>query len=102
VLAKEEAAVQKQAYLGDILNHPQIPLVSSRQVQGYFRYWSNKHLDINEPKKKKKKIVENEEHHNEDGTMVHTQLMPLAMTACPAHDRHMDERDRGLDSVFFF
>jgi hypothetical protein len=54
------------------------------------------------PKKKKKKIVENEEHHNEDGTMVHTQLMPLAMTACPAHDRHMEERERGVDSVFCF
>jgi hypothetical protein len=25
VLAKEAAAVQKQAYLGDILNHPQNP-----------------------------------------------------------------------------
>jgi hypothetical protein len=43
--------------------------------------------------KKKKKNVENEEHHNEDGTMVHTQLMPLAMTACPAHDRHMEEKE---------
>lgn len=26
---------------------------------------------------------------------VHTQLMPLDMTACPAHDRHMEETERG-------